>query len=244
MTKNPLDKGRGLAGRAMAVVAAAGLAASCAHRPCGTPPADPATTANPTRPAHPPAAGARAFGGAVLVQGGTLSVGAINNQGVSGPLGMGTSAITLGSADGAAGTFEYTGVNAASDRRFTLAAGGSGAVQVVRTNTVLTLAGAIAGGGGLAKKGPGTLVLSGANTYTGDTRVEAGTLTLAQPCLSDSSGVHIAAGAKLRLDFQGTDAIASLFLGGTRMPPGVYGASATGAAYFEGGGTLTVTNGP
>jgi len=50
--------------------------------------------------------------------------------------------------------------------------------------------------GGLLKDGPGTLILSGKNTYTGPTAVLAGTLKLASP-IRQSSSVAIASGAQL-----------------------------------------------
>ena len=54
-----------------------------------------------------------------------------------------------------------------------------GKTAVVDTNGYnLTLYGAISGSGGLTKQGVGTLTLPGANTYTGDTKISAGTLAL------------------------------------------------------------------
>ena len=94
------------------------------------------------------------------------------------------------------------------------------------------------------------LTLSGANTYGGNTTVNAGTLTLTSPNPgNDASTVAIAAsGAKLELAFTGTDAVAKLVIGTTTMPDGVYGATGSGATtiddtHFAGAGTLTVTPG-
>jgi fibronectin-binding autotransporter adhesin len=53
---------------------------------------------------------------------------------------------------------------------------GSGATD--DTGLVATVSVPIAGDGSLSKAGEGTLILAGANTYTGGTRVEAGTLIL------------------------------------------------------------------
>ncbi|MBS1187140.1 MAG: hypothetical protein H6R04_1158, partial [Burkholderiaceae bacterium] len=60
--------------------------------------------------------------------------------------------------------------------------------------------GAISGSGGLIKLGGGILDLSGTNTYTGATTVNAGTLALANgSALSDSSAVTVATGAGMTL---------------------------------------------
>lgn len=103
--------------------------------------------------------------------------------------------------------------------------------------------------GGLRKTGAGVLELTGTNTYRGATTVDAGTLALATKCLNDGADVRLARGAKLRLDFSGTDAIRSLYFGDVIQEGGTYGASGSGAnhvndAFFSGGGTLTVLVGP
>src|SRR5262249_31086676 len=54
--------------------------------------------------------------------------------------------------------------------------------------------------GGLTKNGAGTLTLTGANTYTGNTTVNAGTLELAQATLATNSTVTISNGAMLQSD--------------------------------------------
>jgi autotransporter-associated beta strand protein len=111
---------------------------------------------------------------------------------------------------------------------------------------------------GLTKSGAGTFTLTGANTYSRDTTVNGGTLSLgANNPGNNSSTVTIAAsGALLRLNFAGTDTVARLYIGTTQQPSGTYGHSTTGAtngglgvgamdAWFAAGtGTLTVTSGP
>jgi fibronectin-binding autotransporter adhesin len=67
--------------------------------------------------------------------------------------------------------------------------------------TTLTLSGSI-DGGGLAKTGPGTLVLSGTNTYTGGTTVQAGLLEI--------GGINaLPAGGSLTIDGTGSVVLAS-----------------------------------
>ena len=96
----------------------------------------------------------------------------------------------------------------------------------------------IAGGGDLTKEGLGTLTLTGANIYTGDTTVGAGTLEVTSAFFDDASTVHIS--GVLDLNTVGaTDTILSLYLGGNPMPAGTYN-SASDPSYFSGTGSLVV----
>lgn len=112
------------------------------------------------------------FSGAVAIQNGTISV-------VGSGLGTATSAVTLG-ATGTTGTLQYTGATASSTRPFVLASGGGGGIDVYSAGTTLTLAtgASISGSGNFEKSGAGTLVLTAANTFTGNTTISAGTLRL------------------------------------------------------------------
>ncbi len=75
----------------------------------------------------------------------------------------------------------------------TLATGGA--------NTSTTFSGVLRGSGGLIKQGTGTLILSGANTYTGPTTINQGTLQLgAAERLADSTAVTVAGGAVFNLN--------------------------------------------
>lgn len=83
---------------------------------------------------------------------------------------------------------------------------GSGAIQLgghtlTTGSTSSTFAGRISGGGGLTKAGPGTLTLSGSNSFTGDTRVNAGTLVLdSATALDPFAIVTTAAGGTLQVN--------------------------------------------
>jgi len=102
----------------------------------------------------------------------------------------------------------------------------------------------IPGNGGVTKSGAGTWTLTNANTYTGNTTVNGGTLSLGNGTtpsgIANTSHVIVASGAKLNLNFSGSDTINQLWLGGTRMPAGIY--SSSNSSFITGTGTLTVNN--
>jgi len=104
----------------------------------------------------------------------------------------------------------------------------------------ITISQALGGTGSLAKQGTGTLTLSGANTYTGNTTVNAGTLSLSSAYLSDTSTVTIAAGAVLNLTHGLTDQVAGLTIGVTPLAVGTYDAT-THPGVITGTGKLQVT---
>ena len=195
------------------------------------------------------------IGGTVLNQGGiTLEDGAalgtgplrINNSNTSDPgtdvlltLAEGND-LTVGSLGGTIDT-PASGENTATIVTW------SGQALIVNQTADDTFDGSISGEGGftLGAESTHTLVLAGMNSYSGDTTVSAGTLSLANPNPeNESSTVTIADGATLNLDFIGTDTVDALFIGGTQMPAGVYGPSATELTQITGTGTLTVTSGP
>ena len=74
----------------------------------------------------------------------------------------------------------------------------------------------------LKKIGTGTFTLTGANTYTGNTTVEDGTLSVAQPAFPDASSLTIglaeSSPAVLHLPNPGTDIVAELIIDGVSQP--------------------------
>ncbi|RUT98515.1 autotransporter outer membrane beta-barrel domain-containing protein, partial [Mesorhizobium sp. USDA-HM6] len=113
------------------------------------------------------------YTGNTTVNGGTLAITTLANGGVNSSIGASSSASSsLVLQNG--GKLDYLGATATSNRGFTLAS--AGGIGVSNAATTLTLSGVAAGPGSLTKTGPGTLVLSGANTYTGGSIVTGGTL--------------------------------------------------------------------
>ena len=91
--------------------------------------------------------------------------------------------------------------------------------------------------------GFGSVVFSGTNSYTGDTTVSTGKLSLTHACLADSYNVYIASGTSLNLNNSGaTDTIHSLYLNGVEQPAGTYDATSS-PSYIAGSGHLLVTVG-
>ncbi|MCY3018281.1 MAG: autotransporter-associated beta strand repeat-containing protein [Planctomycetota bacterium] len=77
----------------------------------------------------------------------------------------------------------------------------------------------------ITKTGTGTWVLSGTNTYSGETTVKQGTLQLTNTqSLGDKTKVHISEGAMLDLNFKGEMRLGKLYLAGKLQPGGVYNA--------------------
>ena len=75
-------------------------------------------------------------------------------------------------------TLDNGGVIVASGTAITHNVALTGTGGVFNTNAATTVSGAIGGTGGLWKNGTGTLTLTGANTYTGNTNIEAGKIVV------------------------------------------------------------------
>jgi fibronectin-binding autotransporter adhesin len=126
------------------------------------------------------------------ILGGTLSISA------DGALGATAGKLTLNG-----GTLQTT-ATFASDRNVDF--GTAGGTILTNGGTSLTLNGVVAspdGNTNLIKDGAGNLVLAGANTYSGTTSVQAGTLTLANASAAGTSAIGLAANTTLA--FAGAD---------------------------------------
>jgi len=151
---------------------------------------------------------------------GILNVGSSTNLG-SLTLNGGQVSISAGKVITPSGSITS---NANSAHQTSLISGGQITLSGPTTFTVasdgtlasdLTISSVIAGGA-LTKQGLGILTLSGANTYTGATTVNAGTLALgASNVIADTSALVIASGATFDLGWSHTETVASLSGAGT-----------------------------
>jgi autotransporter-associated beta strand protein len=94
----------------------------------------------------------------------------------------------------------------------TIALQNSAAVSITITGTSSDVAAITGTSATLTKAGTGTLTLTGANTYSGATTINAGTLK-ATGTLSDSTAITVASGATY--DFDATDTVGSIAGAGT-----------------------------
>ncbi len=229
--------------------------------------------------------GANTFaGGTTVTNAATLILGAstvATTTIASGPVGTGTLTLNGGSTLKDNGTAITLANSASLSGTITLASTGAGSLTFDGTglttpatitltgNTNLavgnttTIADVISGGFGLTKSGTGTLVLSGANTFTGATSVTGGTLNLSNSlALQDSTlttggtivfsstvGSHaftlggLSGSANLALqDNAGTPNAVALTVGGNNASTTYSGALSQGGSLTKvGSGTLTLS---
>ena len=196
------------------------------------------------------------YSGGTVINYGTISLGLQANQA------LGTGPVTINPA----GTLTLNRINAINPL---ILNGGtiystngfgnsfSAAVTLNADSTItgpdsMALSGPISGAGGIIKTGANTLTLSGTNTYTGATSVQAGTLRCNATASLGTGPLDIKDGAKVRLNVSGTRIVSSLtYNGGAPLPPGTYGSVASPATnksdfYFASTylGTVTVLPAP
>jgi fibronectin-binding autotransporter adhesin len=152
-----------------------------------------------------------------------------------------TGAMTVG------GDFTFIGTNSLNTGTGAVTLAANRTVQVgmnAQTTGALTIGGIISGAGALTKTGPGSLTLSGANSYTGGTILNAGSLTLSGA--NTTSGATTVNGGRLTLGNA-----AALGTGALNLTGGLIDATAattltsTGAINITGdfvyGGTFSLT---
>lgn len=166
------------------------------------------------------------------LQGGTANIGAGGIVSAGGP-----AAVNLG---GLGGTLAATAAWSSS-LPATLSGTGAGGINFDTTGGNITMSGALTGAGGLSKVGNGTLILSGANSYTGGTAVSAGTLRIGNSTGLGGGDVSVSGGL---LDLAGkgvatTDSpVGAINLSGGAISFGIDGAASD---RLSGTGTITLT---
>ena len=92
------------------------------------------------------------------------------------------------------------------------------------------------------------MTLTRNNSYTGDTVINVGTLSIQNAYLADLSDVRMTSGSSFNLDFSGTDTVNSLFIDGVAQATGTWGANGSGAtnqsSLITGSGFLEVSQIP
>ena len=125
---------------------------------------------------------------------------------------------------------------------------GTNTPTITVNNQAATIGTVLAGTGGLAKAGNGTNILTGANTYTGTTTVNAGRLQLTNPAVPNINGTNnILAGAAMEInlaaDWFNVSEIVTIGGNGTLVKSGPGGWKVAGTTFAMTGGLVNVQGG-
>ena len=177
------------------------------------------------------------YSGGTFINGGVLQLGSLVN-GIT-PLSInpaGTNPITLNTG----GSIQFNSVSISNALIVNSGAlnnyngwgvVASGPVTLNATVPLETLGdfdmkGVISGVGGITKTGVGRLLLSGVNTYSGDTTVNTGTLVVNGTSIKDTNKLVIGGG---KVTPTGTEVVNSLFFGTVQQAAGTWGSSGSTA---------------
>jgi fibronectin-binding autotransporter adhesin len=191
--------------------------------------------------------GANTYTGATNISAGTLAAGAVNTIPLASPVVLSNVSGAVFNLAGFDQTIASLAGGGGSGGNVTL---GSATLTVGVSNASTAYGGAISGAGGVTKAGSGQWTLSGANSYTGATTINEGTLVAgAANTLSPGSAVTVATGGTLNLN-NFSQTIASLAGSGTVnfgsafptvLSTGGSNASTTFSGLITGVGQLTKT---
>lgn len=206
------------------------------------------------------AAGATVRGGNTATGTTTVEVGALNtdtvllgslNNGTTKVIGLtkvGTGKLTLAATNNyssattiSAGTLQLG--NGTTDGTLTATSGViNNAALIYNWIADHTAAYVVSGTGALTKQGAGKLTLTAEPTYTGNTTISGGAISVAAnsaTTFADTSTITITTGAVLDLPNATTDVVASLVLNGVAQSAGIYDSSTPGG-YITGLGKIQV----
>ncbi|OQB80125.1 MAG: tRNA nuclease WapA precursor [Planctomycetes bacterium ADurb.Bin126] len=193
--------------------------------------------------------GSNTYTGKTTISAGTLSISAEDNLGAN-PASFTADQLTL---DG--GTLKTTATFIIDDSNRGITLGAGGGTLEADPSTTLTVANVIDGSGSLVKDGSGSLTLGAANTFSGDTRLAAGTLILGAVNALQNSTLDMNAADAGSIDFSTYDATLgglkgsrNLDMGGRTLSIGnngqsteYSGALGNGALTKIGSGVLTLS---
>jgi autotransporter-associated beta strand protein len=185
-------------------------------------------------------------GNLTVLQHGEGTLRLVANNGI-----QSTVALRLGVSN--ASTLDLNGFNQSLAEMVRNGAAAATVTNTAATPSVLTINGNVShtfggtinngtGGISLVKRGSSTFTLTGANTYSGDTTVEAGTLSMSNAFLANGSAVRVTTGAVLNLTHAAIDTVDRLFVDGVQQPSGTY--DANNSSFITGTGSLFVSSGP
>ena len=139
------------------------------------------------------------FTGPVSIIGGVLAIDNLADGGEPSSIGASSAEAANFTLNG--GTLRLIGAQTNTNRAITLGANG-GSIEVPTASVNLQISGGITGAGALTKTGAGTLILAAANTHSGGTLLQGGTLVLASDTANTSglgSGGITLQGGTLRM---------------------------------------------
>ncbi|WP_033074182.1 autotransporter-associated beta strand repeat-containing protein [Sphingopyxis sp. MWB1] len=190
------------------------------------------------------------YTGATTLQGAAITVDCLANGGQAS--GIGASSSASANLVFISGSLNYTGGTISIDRGFSLT--GYGVINVTNAASTLGFSGQIVGGGELYKDGPGTMVLSGNNSYTNNTRVRGGILRAGSAtAFGATNSFWLNNTAGVLLDLNDFSATARSLIGGGSLGGNIAlgtgtltigdGASQTYAGAISGSGNLVKSGG-
>ncbi len=132
--------------------------------------------------------------------------------------------LTLSSSLKAKGLADITGFSQNPTNNATISVATGQTLTSDTAGGTYTWSSPITGAGSFVKSGTGTQNLTGTPAYTGDTKVQGGTLSISSAYLADAADVYLSTGSIFNLNFAGTDTIRSLFFDSVGQAIGTWGA--------------------